>query len=207
VRVAVVGAGVIGLAVAWRCALRGMDVTVYDPDPARAAAHVAAGMLAPVTELHYGEEALLALNLDSARRWPAFAAALVADAGVDPGYVQSGTVAVARDADDVAALDALRCYQTELGLHAEWLTGRELRRREPTLAPTVRGGLFVAGDHQVESRRLLRALGRRARGEGSGWWRRRSPTPPRWRDSPPTPSWWPPGGARRSWCPGCRCAR
>jgi len=143
-----------------------MDVTVYDPDPARAAAHVAAGMLAPVTELHYGEEALLALNLDSARRWPAFAAALVADAGVDPGYVQSGTVAVARDADDVAALDALRCYQTELGLHAEWLTGRELRRREPTLAPTVRGGLFVAGDHQVESRRLLRAL--RAAGAGRG---------------------------------------
>ena len=161
-----VGAGVIGLSVAWRCAQRRMDVTVYDPDPSRAAAHVSAGMLAPVTELHYGEEALLALNLDSARRWPAFAAALAADAGVDPGYVQSGTVAVARDADDLAALEALGCYQAELGLRAEWLTARQMRRREPALAPITRGGLFVAGDHQVESRRLLRAL--RAAGEGRG---------------------------------------
>lgn len=157
-RVAVVGAGVIGLSVAWRCAARGMDVTVHDPDPRRAAAHVAAGMLAPVTELHYGEETLLALNLDSARRWPGFAAALAADSGIDPGYVESGTLAVARDPDDLAALEALRAYQAELGLTAEWLTARQLRRREPALAPSVRGGLFVAADHQVETRRLLTAL-------------------------------------------------
>jgi len=166
VRVAVVGAGVIGLSAAWRCALRGMDVTVHDPDPGRAAAHVAAGMLAPVTELHYGEEALLALNLESARRWPGFAAALAADAGTDPGYVESGTLAVARDTDDLTVLEELRSYQAELGLHAERLTGRELRRREPALAPSVRGGLFVAGDHQVETRRLLTAL--RAAAEARG---------------------------------------
>jgi len=154
----VVGAGVIGLAVAWRCAARGMDVTVHDPDPRRAAARVAAGMLAPVTELHYGEEALLALNLDAARRWPGFAAALAADAGMDAGYVKSGTLSVARDADDLAALEALHAYQAELGVAGERLTGRQLRRREPALAPGVRGGLFVAADHQVENRRLLTAL-------------------------------------------------
>jgi len=166
VKVTVVGGGVIGLSVAWRCAVRGMDVTVHDPDPGAAAAHVAAGMLAPVTELHYGEEPLLALNLDSARRWPEFAAALGQDAGTDPGYVECGTLAVARDSDDVAALEELRAYQSELGLHAERLTGRALRRREPALAPGVRGGLFVAGDHQVHNRRLLAALraGARARG-------------------------------------------
>lgn len=161
-----VGAGVIGLSVAWRCAQRGMDVTVHDPDPSRAAAHVAAGMLAPVTELHYGEEALLTLNLDSARRWPGFAAALAADAGTDPGYVESGTLAVARDTDDLVVLEELRSYQAELGLHAERVGGRELRRREPALAPSVRGGLFVAGDHQVETRRLLTAL--RAAAEARG---------------------------------------
>ncbi|MBK5223259.1 MAG: glycine oxidase ThiO [Acidimicrobiia bacterium] len=157
-RVAVVGAGVIGLSIAWRCAQRGMTVTVHDPEPTRAAAHVAAGMLAPVTELHYGEEALLALNLESARRWPSFAAELAEASGVDPGYLRCGTLTVARDLDDIAAIDALRTYQDELGLEVERLTSRELRRREPALATGVRGGLFVADDHQVESRRLLRAL-------------------------------------------------
>lgn len=51
------------------------------------------GNVGPVTEAHYGEEALLALNLDSARRWTGFAAELAADAGTDPAYVESGTLA------------------------------------------------------------------------------------------------------------------
>ncbi|MPY91533.1 MAG: glycine oxidase ThiO [Acidimicrobiia bacterium] len=161
-RVAVLGAGVIGLSVAWRCARRGMEVTVHDPAPARAAANVAAGMLAPVTELHAGEEALLALNLESARRWPSFAAELAGDAGCDPGYVTCGTVAVARDLDDLRVLDDLHAQQVGLGLQVERLSGREVRRREPALAPSARGGLFVGGDHQVDNRRLLSALRRAA---------------------------------------------
>lgn len=157
-RVAVAGAGVVGLSVAFRCAHRGMDVTVHDPDPSGSAAHVAAGMLAPVTELHYGEEQLLALNLESARRWPDFAADVAQRSGMDPGYLRCGTLAVARDTDDLAAFDALRTYQDELGLEVERLSSRETRRREPALSTGVRGGLFVGGDHQVESRRLLTAL-------------------------------------------------
>lgn len=157
-RVAIVGGGVIGLSVAWRCAQRGLAVTVYDDRAGDAAAQVAAGMLAPVTELHYGQEPLLALNLESARRWPAFAAALGEASGLDPGYLACGTLAVARDTDDLRALDALHAYQSELGLPAERLSSRALRRREPALGTAVRGGLWVAGDHQIESRRLLAAL-------------------------------------------------
>ena len=59
-----------------------MRVAVVDPEPGRGASWVAAGMLAPVTEVHYTEERLLALTLASARRWPAFAAELESDAGV-----------------------------------------------------------------------------------------------------------------------------
>lgn len=159
-KVSVLGGGVIGLAVAWRCARRGLDVTLHDPNPRQAAAWVAAGMLGPVTEVHYGEEALLALNLDSARRWPDFAKELSVDGDTDPGYLQCGTLAVARDGDDQAAHDEVYRYLVELGLEVERLTGRALRRREPALATTVRGGYFVAGDHQVENRRLLQALRR-----------------------------------------------
>ena len=81
-----VGGGVIGLTVAWRFAARGETVTVFDPAPGTGASHVAAGMLAPITEVHYGEEPLLALNLESARRYPAFIAALEAATGRPTGY-------------------------------------------------------------------------------------------------------------------------
>lgn len=165
-RVAVLGAGVIGLAVAWRCGQRGLRVTVHDPDPGRAAAWVAAGMLAPVTEVHYGEEGLLGLNLDSARRWPGFAADLASDSGIDPGYLRCGTLSVARDADDLAAHDEVHAYLVELGLEVDRLTGRAIRRMEPALAPGVRGGFFVAGDHQVDNRRFLRALRGACRARG-----------------------------------------
>ncbi|MBW3573762.1 MAG: glycine oxidase ThiO [Actinobacteria bacterium] len=157
-KVVVVGGGAIGLSIAWRAAGRGLTVTVIDPEPGRGASGVAAGMLAPVTEVHYGEEDLLALNLESARRYPEFVAGLEAASGVETGYRACGTVAVARDADDLAALEELVAYQRSLGLEVERLRSSELRRLEPGLAPGVRGGALVTGDHQVDPRRLTSAL-------------------------------------------------
>ncbi|HLZ37070.1 MAG TPA: glycine oxidase ThiO [Mycobacteriales bacterium] len=156
--VVIVGGGVIGLATAWRAAGRGLRVSLMDPDPGSGASRVAAGMLAPVTEVHYGEERLLALTLASAARYPDFVADLAEASGRDPGYRACGTLAVALDADDRAALDELAAFQASLGLAIERLTGRECRRLEPMLAPSVRGGVLVEGDHQVDPRRLVPAL-------------------------------------------------
>ncbi|MFF8829029.1 glycine oxidase ThiO [Streptomyces sp. NPDC015131] len=157
--VLVVGGGIIGLVTAWRAAQRGLRVALADPEPGGGAAQVAAGMLAAVTELHYGEETLLGLNLESARRYPDFVAELEdASGGVGTGYRACGTLAVALDADDRAHLRELHALQQRSGLASEWLTGRECRRLEPMLAPGVRGGLRVDGDHQVDPRRLAAAL-------------------------------------------------
>jgi glycine oxidase len=160
--VLVVGGGVIGLVTAWRAAQRGLATAVADPAPGGGAAHVAAGMLAAVTELQYGEQALLDLNLASAARYPDFAAELTELTGLDTGYRRCGTLAVALDADDRAHLRELHAFQTSLGLESQWLSGRECRRLEPMLAPGVRGGLRVDGDHQVDPRRLSTALLRAA---------------------------------------------
>ncbi|MBC2878767.1 MULTISPECIES: glycine oxidase ThiO [Streptomyces] len=156
--VLVAGGGIIGLVTAWRAAQRGLRTAVADPAPGGGAALVAAGMLAAVTELHYGEQALLALNLASARRYPAFTAELEEASGRDTGYRACGTLAVALDADDRAHLRELGAFQRRCGLEAEWLTGRECRRLEPMLAPGVQGGLRVDGDHQTDPRRLAAAL-------------------------------------------------
>ncbi|MET7788986.1 glycine oxidase ThiO [Streptomyces sp. 900116325] len=156
--VLVIGGGIIGLVTAWRAAQRGLRTAVVDPDPGGGAARVAAGMLAAVTELHYGEQMLLGLNVASAARYPAFAAELEAASGQDIGFRACGTLAVALDADDRAHLRELHALQHRSGLQSEWLTGRECRRLEPMLAPGVRGGLRVDGDHQVDPRRLAAAL-------------------------------------------------
>ncbi|WP_256104419.1 glycine oxidase ThiO [Streptomyces sp. ODS05-4] len=156
--VLVVGGGIIGLVTAWRAAQRGLAVAVADPEPGGGAARVAAGMLAAVTELHYGEERLLELNLASARRYPQFVAELEEAAGRDVGHRACGTLAVALDADDRAELRELHALHRRTGLDSEWLTGRECRRLEPMLAPGVRGGLRVGDDHQVDPRRLGAAL-------------------------------------------------
>ncbi|CAM5709315.1 glycine oxidase ThiO [Streptomyces californicus] len=143
---------------AWRAAQRGLSVTVADPEPGGGAARVAAGMLAAVTELHYGEQLLLGLNLASAARYPAFVAELEEASGRDTGFRTCGTLAVALDADDRAHLRELHALQERSGLESVWLNGRECRRLEPMLAPGVRGGLRVDGDHQVDPRRLAAAL-------------------------------------------------
>ncbi len=156
--VVVVGGGAVGLAAAWQAARAGCTVTVLDPHPGRAASWAAAGMLAPVTEVHYGEEALLALNLAAARRYPGFVADLEAATGLDVGYRTSGTLAVAMDGDDAAVLRDLHDFQLRLGLTVEPLRASQCRAREPLLSPRVRAGLLVAGDHQVDNRRLVAAL-------------------------------------------------
>ncbi|MET8243461.1 glycine oxidase ThiO [Streptomyces sp. NPDC005202] len=156
--VLVIGGGIIGLVTAWRAAQRGFATAVVDPEPGGGAAQVAAGMLAAVTELHYGEQTLLGLNLASARRYPDFAAELTELTGHDLGYRRCGTLAVALDADDRAHLRDLHALQRQSGLDSEWLSGRDCRRLEPMLAPGVRGGLRADGDHQIDPRRLAHAL-------------------------------------------------
>lgn len=156
--VAVIGGGAVGLSVAWKAAAAGLSVTLLDERPGRGASWAAAGMLAPVTEVHPGEEALLELNLESSRLWPRFAAELAAASGHDTGYRQCGTILVSRDPDDNAAIQELWLFQTKLGLTTERLTRRAMRSKEPGLAAGVRGGIFVAGDHQVDNRALLGAL-------------------------------------------------
>jgi glycine oxidase len=156
--VAVAGGGLIGLSVAWRAAQRGLSVAVVDDAPGSGASRAAAGMLAPVTEASYGEEALLRLCQASLQRYPVFAAEVEAAGGLPVGLRTAGTLVVGFDADDVRALDELHAYQQELGLAAERLTPRETRRREPALTPRVRGGLAVAGDHSVDGRALHAGL-------------------------------------------------
>ena len=156
--VIVAGGGVIGSAIAWRAATAGFGVVVVDPGADEAASLVAAGMLAPVSESAFGEDALLRLNLLALGRFPAFTAELEQASGLGVGLRQEGTLAVAYDPGDLAALARMTAFRRAAGLDAEELDGRACRRLEPFLAPDVRGGVRCAGDWSVDNRRYLAAL-------------------------------------------------
>lgn len=161
--VIVVGAGVIGLAVAWRAAARGMSVTVLERDEAlQASSRVAAGMLAPVSEMEFGRggRRLLALGMRSAALWPGFAAELEAASGEEVGLRQTGTLMVARDADEARELERQIELRSSRGLRAVRLLASQARELEPALAPTIRLALELPDDHSVEPRLVLRALRR-----------------------------------------------
>lgn len=158
--VVVLGGGVIGLSVAWRCIERGLEVTVVDPHVVGAASPAAAGMLAPVTEAHFGESALLGLNLRAAQSYPTYVEALTEGTGTEVSYRRSGTVSIARDRDEHAELVRTFDFLVRNGLEATLLNPREARALEPQLAPSVQGGIHVADDHQVDNRALLEALRR-----------------------------------------------
>ena len=164
--VVVAGGGVIGTAIAWRAAAAGLDVILVDPQAGDGASLVAAGMLAPVSEALFGEDALLRLNLLAVRRFPAFAAELEELTGQQVGLRREGTLAVAHDAGDHAALLRLVAFRRSLGLAAEELDGLGCRALEPFLAPDVRGGALFAGDWSVDNRRYAAALRRAAAAAG-----------------------------------------
>ena len=157
--VAIIGAGVVGLGIAWRLAARGARVEVFDKGAAGAgASHAAAGMLAACAEAEPGEETLVALGRESQARWPAFAAELKAASGIDVELREEGTLVVALTADDQARLAHHLVFQHKLGLPLQWITAAETRRREPHLAGKLAGAVWSPQDHQVDNRRLAAAL-------------------------------------------------
>ncbi|RRO17311.1 glycine oxidase ThiO [Saccharopolyspora rhizosphaerae] len=164
--VVVVGGGVVGLSVAWRAAASGYRVSLVDPAPASGASHVAGGMLAPLAEAWPGEEELLELGSASLGRWPEFAEELSQASGSPSGLRTEGTLVIGVDGADREELDNVAGHLARLGRTVTRLTGRELRKLEPALGPSVRGGLEVPGDLAVDNRKALVAL--RAAAEAAG---------------------------------------
>ena len=156
----VVGAGIIGLACAWRIAQRGLSVRVLEREarPGAGASDVAAGMLAPVGEAAWGEEGLLELALASHRAWPAFAAELAEASGAQVGHRDLGALYVALDRDEAEALRRRHELISAHGLDAEWLRPRAARELEPGLSSRLAAAVHAPYEAAAEPRLLVGAL-------------------------------------------------
>lgn len=162
-----IGGGVIGLAVAFRLRCRAVRVTVLERSaPGGGTSALAAGMLAPVAEADPRERPLLALGIQAARAYPDFVSELSERSGRDPGYLRCGTLIAARDRDEGEALERELRIRRELGLEVMRLRPSEARRREPALAPSLRGALELPDDHAIDPRKLTAALAEALRRSG-----------------------------------------
>ena len=165
--VAVVGAGVIGLSIAWRLAERGLSVAVFDRGEAGAGTSFAStGMLAAAAEHEPGGETLLPLALESQRLWTTFRQELEAASDIAIDYRDEGTLLVALNREEVARLRFRHEHQKKSGIETHWLSGPEVRAREPGLRASVAAGILCADDHQVDPRRLIPALAAALRARG-----------------------------------------
>jgi glycine oxidase len=159
--VVVVGAGIIGLSLAFELARRKVDVLALERfRVGGGAAGVAAGMLAPASEAEDENPELVRLALESQRLYPAFVEAVQRVSGLDCGYRREGTLLIALGRDDEEELARLRRLQEQLGVSAKWLAPAQARGLEPALSPRITGALLASDDHQVDPRTLLAALER-----------------------------------------------
>ena len=157
--VAIIGGGVIGLAVARALALRGVrDMLLIERGSLGAeASSAAAGMLAPQAEANRAHE-FFYLTCRSRDMYPAFAAALLDETGIDIELETAGTLYLAFTSHDAEELQKRYEWQTKAGLPIEKLSAQAVTELEPAINEEVRAALKFPLDTQVENRRLISAL-------------------------------------------------
>jgi glycine oxidase len=157
-KVAIVGAGVMGCAAALELAQRGAQVVLLERAvPGAEASSAAAGILGAQVELHGGEDDA-PLFVRARAAWATWAQSLRETSGIDVGYRVPGVLRVAHSEADAAALGREVAMNARLGLRAALLDGDEARLVEPELARDVLAAAHFPEDAQVDPAALLRAL-------------------------------------------------
>ena len=167
--VAVIGAGVIGCAIAHELAARGARVTVFERrGVARGASWASAGVLAPWIEApEHGP--LLAMCAQSLALYDGFVERVRADAGAAFEYARPGTLEAAFTSDQAAALQRTAAALTGAGVRAAWLDTAAARALEPSLSPAIAGALRIDDHGFAEMPALVDALSQAARMRGAAF--------------------------------------
>jgi glycine oxidase len=163
----VIGAGVIGCAVAYELARRGASVELVDERPAGdGATQASAGILAPYIEANEGSP-LLPLSVRSLELFDEFIGRVTADSGLDVAYRRTGTLDVAVDPAELNRLQRTAEVLAARSISAELLGPEAVRGEEPHLAEDAIGGLLITMHGFVGARDLTRALATAAARRGA----------------------------------------
>jgi glycine oxidase len=163
---AIIGGGVIGCSIAWRLAQAGQRVVVIERGAiGQEASWAAGGMLAPLAEAD-GIDAFFELCVASRALYADFARELREASGIDIEYRTEGTLYLALTDEDEAELEHRWQWQHAAGLNIKKLNAECVRKLEPLVTDKLRWALKFPDDHQVDNRRLVKALELAARKAG-----------------------------------------
>ena len=155
--ITVVGAGVIGCAVAHELASRGARVQLVDPrGPGRGATGASAGILAPLIEGH--SQALRRLGTCSLALWDDFIRRIQIESDQTIEYERSGTLQIALNDQQSANLTDLSRSLQSAGVPHSVLDGRAARQMEPGVTDRATMGLLVPAHGYVGAASLIHAL-------------------------------------------------
>jgi glycine oxidase len=165
--IVVVGAGIVGCAVAYELARRGASVQIVDDRPAgMGATQASAGVLAPYLEAR-DNGPLLELTVRSLDLYDTFIARVTAVSGGSVAYRRNGTLEVALHGESMARLRQSAEQLQAQGIAAELLDAHAARAEEPQLTGDLAGGLLITVHGYVAAGELTRALASAARRHGA----------------------------------------
>lgn len=157
--VVIIGAGVIGLSIAWHLRRKNTEVYLFDKGlVGHEASAAAAGMITPASEIRYGEHHLLNLFLESLKIYPSFVQEIEKASGIFVDFQKNGSLLVAIDQDDEAELTRFHDYQKELGLNVTMLTPSQILEKEPRLSSHCQLGVEAHDECFVDNRLLVATL-------------------------------------------------
>jgi glycine oxidase len=154
-KIVIIGAGAAGLAIGWRLAQAGEDVTVLERgQPGSGATWASAGMLAVAAELLDSAPAEMDFARYSNGLWPDFAKEIEAASGRRIGYEIRGALILAEDAAGLSRLERQAAAQPGL----ELVDVARVREIEPLVEGENAGGLWAPDQAIVDNRALGLAL-------------------------------------------------
>jgi glycine oxidase len=156
--VLIIGGGIIGCALAVRLAGVKLRVTVLERNEiGLEASGAAAGMVGPHAEAVEPAD-FFDLTVASRDLYPRFVAEIEERSGERVDFRREGTLLLSLAEPDDQELENVYRKQKHLGFAPVRLTADQVHKAVPGLAPAVRGGLLLPGDHWVDNERLMRAL-------------------------------------------------
>ncbi len=155
----VIGGGVIGMSIAWQLLRQGYEVLVFDKGRIETGASwISGGMLCPYSETRFVDDSIFFQGMKSLALYPTFLKDLQDDSDQSIAMEGKGTLLVASSQDEYQVLQHLHQRPIDKTIEVKWLSGGEVREKEPLLTDHIVGGVWVSQESQINSRELLKAL-------------------------------------------------
>ncbi len=165
-KIAVVGAGIMGQLLAYHCLQAGDEVTIYDDNDQANCSHAAAGMLSPAAELEKHDHLIYRLGMQSVlHHWPRLLQSLNANIY----FQQRGSLLLAHAADQAELSRVVRDIRSKLQQEAaHHLADVTVASLEPQLVKFERG-VYLQHEAQIDNQHLLSCLKDALLQRGARW--------------------------------------